>query len=62
MHDQRCPSSRLAHNSPLVVPKYTPTGSAASAVMAWRFTVHQAWSAGRPLSYRCQVLPALRVT
>src|SRR4030065_107155 len=33
----RWPSSRLIHNSPLVVPKYSPTGSRASAVMALRF-------------------------
>ena len=33
------PSSRLAHTSPDVVPRYTPTGSATSALMHWRFTV-----------------------
>jgi len=31
------PSSRLIHNSPLVVPKYNPNGALRSAAMAWRF-------------------------
>ena len=51
MRDHESPSSVLAQTSPLVVPKYTPTGSASSVVMAWRFTVNQAVS-GRPLSWR----------
>src|SRR5512140_1389712 len=55
------PSSRLIHSSPLVVPKYSPNGSDASPVIAWRFTVHHACFSGRPESRRCQVLPPLRV-
>ena len=31
----------------------------ASAVIAWRFTVHQAWLSGRPASSRCQRLAAV---
>src|SRR6185503_13730972 len=56
------PSFLLAHTSPLVVPKYSPTWACASAAIAWRFTVYHAWLAGKPLSSRFQVLPALRVT
>jgi hypothetical protein len=36
---QRSPSSRLAKTEPLLVPKYTPTGSRSSRPMAWRRTV-----------------------
>src|SRR5690349_21857823 len=62
MHLQRAPSLRLAQTSPLVVPKYSPTGSCASAHIAWRLTVHQAFALGRPLAWRCQVFPPLRET
>ena len=47
VHD--APSSALAQTSPLVVPKYTPTGSPSSTVIAWRFTVNHARS-GSPAS------------
>ena len=45
-HD--APSSVLAQISPLVVPKYTPTGSPSSTVIAWRFTVNHARSGSPP--------------
>src|SRR6187455_2294398 len=57
MHFQLAPSLRLAQTSPLVVPKYKPTGSCASAHIAWRLTVHQAFDSGRPFAWRCQLLP-----
>src|SRR3990172_6139035 len=62
MHVHRLPSSRLIHSSTLVVQKYSPTGSRLSAVIAWRFTVHQASRLGNPASRRCQLFPPLRVT
>src|SRR6185436_9174480 len=49
-HCQLSPSSALVHTSPLVVPKYRPTGSKASAAIAWRFTVNQPCAGGRPAS------------
>src|SRR5262245_35567129 len=54
------PSFRLAHTSPLVVPKYRPTGSCASHAILWRITVNHA-RLGSPPSNRFQLLPALRV-
>src|SRR5579862_3861716 len=62
MHSHRAPSFRLAQSSPLVVPKYKPTGVPASAANACRFTVSHAWDRGRPLSCRVQDFPAFRVT
>ncbi len=38
----------LPHTSPDVVPKYTPAVGNASAVMAWRLTVHHACDLGMP--------------
>src|ERR671927_275538 len=57
MHVHVAPSSLLPHTSPLVVPKYTPTGSRWSVVMPWRFTVYHALD-GIPLSMRVHVSPA----
>src|SRR3989304_2320698 len=62
MHVHAAPSSRLAQISPLVVPKYTPTDSCESVALACRLTVKNASALGNPLSWRCQLLPALRVT
>ena len=50
MQVQRAPSFALIQTSPLVVPKYTPTGPRASAHIAWRFTVNQPCLRGNPLS------------
>src|SRR3954471_10188419 len=57
MGRQERPSSRLPQISPLVVPKYTPTVGALSAVIAWRLTVHHACAAGSPVACRCHVRP-----
>src|SRR5258705_803497 len=61
MHVHGAPSSALAQISPLVVPKYTPTGSAVATVIAWRFTVNHARS-GRPVPSRVHDSPASRGT
>lgn len=61
MQVQCSPSSALAQISPLVVPKYTPTGSRPSTVMAWRLTVNQPRS-GKPSPSLVHDFPASRVT
>ncbi len=43
------------------MPRYTPTGSPVSTVMAWRLTVNQP-SSGSPSSRRAHDSPASRVT
>src|SRR5579862_6013334 len=60
-HFHDSPSFLLAQISPLVVPKYNPSESRPSLVIAWRFTVHHACPGGKPLSWRRHVFPPLVV-
>src|SRR5689334_4161061 len=55
--DQVLPSSALPYSWPVLVPKYTPTGSSESTAIASRSTEMYALSCGRPAVAFCQVAP-----
>ena len=60
MQRQLAPSSRLAQISPLVVPKYSPTGSRASPPWPGA-SPSTSLLCGMPLSSRCQLAAGIRV-